>query len=135
MMKQPDPSLHSSLDRRYLRFAEYFNCGEFFEAHEVLEDLWSECSGQERKYYQGLIQAAVSLHHYCRGNYVGARSLERSASDKIFACPPVYLAGHGHRLIHDLNLYYDARLRAEDGEVPFQPGDPMPIFQLDLDSL
>jgi uncharacterized protein len=53
----------------------YFNEGKFYEAHEVWEDLWRETDGGALKTcYQGLIQAAVGLHHLGRGNAVGARS-------------------------------------------------------------
>ena len=52
-----------------------FNRGQFYEAHEVWEDLWRETDrGALRTCYQGLIQAAVGLHHLGRGNTVGASS-------------------------------------------------------------
>ena len=52
-----------------------FNRGQFYEAHEVWEDLWRETDrGALRTCYQGLIQAAVGLHHLGRGNIIGARS-------------------------------------------------------------
>jgi hypothetical protein len=52
-----------------------FNKGQFYEAHEVWEDLWRETDrGPLRTCYQGLIQAAVGLHHLGRRNTVGARS-------------------------------------------------------------
>jgi predicted metal-dependent hydrolase len=53
----------------------FFNKGMFYEAHEVWEDLWRVTTDiSERTCYQGLIQAAVSLHHLSRGNEIGARS-------------------------------------------------------------
>ncbi len=54
---------------------ELFNRGEFFEAHEVLEDVWRAAPAGEKKFLQGLIQVAVGLHHHSRGNLAGARSL------------------------------------------------------------
>ena len=45
---------------KYLEGIRLFNEQEFFECHEVLEELWSETLGEEKKFYQGLIQAAVS---------------------------------------------------------------------------
>src|SRR3972149_5447816 len=66
-------------DPRYLMGMERFNAGEFFEAHEVWEDLWIEVNGEEKAFYQGLIQAAVALHHARADNPGGARKLyERS---------------------------------------------------------
>ena len=52
-----------------------FNTGKFYEAHEVWEDLWRATAQPGLKTcYQGLIQAAVGLHHLNRQNLVGARS-------------------------------------------------------------
>ena len=60
-------------DPRYLQGIEHFNRGEFFEAHDVWEELWREMKGDDaRVFYQGLIQAAVALHHYRNGNFDGA---------------------------------------------------------------
>jgi predicted metal-dependent hydrolase len=51
-----------------------FNSGDYFQAHEVWEDLWRETVGPAKLYYQGLIHAAVGMYHLGRGNAVGARS-------------------------------------------------------------
>lgn len=63
----------------YARGIELFNAQHFYDAHEVWEDVWRETYGPEKKFLQGLIQAAVALHHHSTGNVVGACSLlERS---------------------------------------------------------
>ncbi len=67
-----DPDEYAPL---YLRGIEYFNTCDFFESHEVWEELWSDYQGPSRKFYQGLIQAAVALHHFGNGNIRGARKL------------------------------------------------------------
>lgn len=59
----------------YRRGLALFNEEEFFDAHEVLEDVWRPAPASERKFLQGLIQVAVALHHHSRGNLVGCRSL------------------------------------------------------------
>jgi len=52
-----------------------FNEGRFYDAHEVWEDLWRVTTDPPLKVcYQGLIQAAVGLHHLSRRNPAGARS-------------------------------------------------------------
>jgi predicted metal-dependent hydrolase len=52
-----------------------FNKGQYYEAHEVWEDLWRLTAEVPAKtFYQGLIQAAVGLHHLNRHNLIGARS-------------------------------------------------------------
>lgn len=62
-------------DPRYLEGIEHFNKCDFFEAHEVWEELWADYSGPSRKFYQGLIQVAVCLHHFGNGNIRGAKKL------------------------------------------------------------
>ena len=49
-----------------------FNAGEYFEAHEALEDAWNAEKGQLRELYRGILQIAVVYLHITRGNYNGA---------------------------------------------------------------
>ena len=74
-----------------LRGVELFNAAEFFEAHEVLADVWRAAPEPERKFLQGLIQVAVALHHHSRGNVVGCRSLLARAQRNLSGYP----AQHG----------------------------------------
>ncbi|MBZ5719140.1 MAG: DUF309 domain-containing protein [Acidobacteriia bacterium] len=60
-----------------------FNRAQFFEAHEVLEDVWRPSTEPERRFLQGLIQVAVALHHHSKGNAVGAASLLRRAARNL----------------------------------------------------
>ena len=64
---------------RYLAGILLFNRRDFFEAHEVWEDLWAESNPPVRRYYQALIQAAVGLLHFGNGNFKGAVKLYRSS--------------------------------------------------------
>lgn len=67
-----------------------FNQHSFFEAHEVLEDVWRAAPEPERKFLQGLIQVAVALHHHSRGNLVGCRSLLDRARRNLGTYPAEY---------------------------------------------
>jgi len=63
------------------RGLDLFNRAHFFDAHEVLEDVWREAPlhSPSRRHLQGLVQVAVAFHHQSTGNHVGARSvLERA---------------------------------------------------------
>lgn len=62
-------------DPRYLKGIELFNNEDFFEAHEVWEDLWHATQGEARDFIQGLIQVTSSFHHLRNGNMRGARIL------------------------------------------------------------
>ena len=67
------------LDPRFYRACEHFDRGEYFEAHEVWEELWNEAHGPRHAFLQCLIQVAVALHHGRNGNWNGARKLCASA--------------------------------------------------------
>lgn len=58
---------------------DHFDAGEYFEAHEVWEDLWNEVTGEEHSFLQGLIQVAVALHHAGNGNFKGTHKLFSTA--------------------------------------------------------
>jgi predicted metal-dependent hydrolase len=67
------------------RGIDLFNRAHFFDAHEVLEDVWRslprDLSSRRhlRLHVQGMVQLAVAFHHQSKGNHVGARSvLERA---------------------------------------------------------
>ena len=54
--------------------------GEFFAAHEELEDAWRAAEPEERDFYQGLVHVTVAWYQAGRGNRVGCeRQLEKAA--------------------------------------------------------
>lgn len=56
-----------------------FNAGEYFEAHEALEDAWNAEQGDAKNLYRGVLQTAVVYLHIRRSNYNGAvKVYERS---------------------------------------------------------
>lgn len=70
-------------DPLYLTGIAYFNQCDFFEAHEAWEELWTEYRGELRAFYQGMIQAAVALHHFGNGNIRGARKVYHSSRNYL----------------------------------------------------
>jgi len=65
----------------FTRGLDLFNRAHFFDAHEVLEDVWRALPHDRpsRLHMQGIVQLAVAFHHESKGNLVGARSvLERA---------------------------------------------------------
>src|SRR3954465_9963781 len=80
------------LERKlYLDGIQLFNDREFFEAHEVWEDLWLMAYGLKHDFSQGLIQCAVALEHYRRSNPRGVVSLYKSYRPKFEKVPPVFM--------------------------------------------
>jgi hypothetical protein len=62
------------------RGLELIRAGEYFEAHEELEDEWRDAPTAERDFLQGLVHVAVAWLHASRGNRPGCeRQLEKAA--------------------------------------------------------
>ena len=77
-------------DERYWRGIHLFNQRAFFDAHEALEDVWREATPAEKPFLQGLIQIAVALHHYSKGNAVGGASLLARGESKLAGYPDAH---------------------------------------------
>jgi predicted metal-dependent hydrolase len=84
----PNSQDAAALPAEYLDGIRLFNAREFFDCHDVLEELWTDFIGPEREFYKGLIQAAVALHHFSEGNAHGARKLYRSSSSYLAPYQP-----------------------------------------------
>ncbi len=80
----------AAYDPLYLQGIELFNECEFFEAHETWEELWTEYRGEDRKFYQGMIQVAVALQHFTNGNLRGAKKVYASSCNYLQQYLPVY---------------------------------------------
>lgn len=109
----------------YFEGIELFNRQNFFEAHEVLEDVWRDARNPDRKFLQSLIQVAVALHHHSRGNLVGARSLLARATRNLEPYPDRF-GGINLRLLRR-SLQRWSKALAESRPAP-------PHFQIQLQS-
>jgi len=69
---------------------EEFNRGHFFEAHELWEEAWNEVVGEEKRFYQGLVQIAAGCHKLSLAQYNGARKLLERGSQTLRNFPPDY---------------------------------------------
>ena len=69
------------MDRRWIKGLELFKKKEYFECHEVIENLWLETpkSDAHRELYQGVIQAAAAIYQKERGITSGAKGLAKSS--------------------------------------------------------
>jgi predicted metal-dependent hydrolase len=77
-------------DPRFLKGIEEFNQGLYFECHETLEEIWLEERGEDRRFYQGLIQIAAGYFKLEQGVPVGAIKLWRMGLEKIEPYGPSY---------------------------------------------
>jgi predicted metal-dependent hydrolase len=54
---------NSYVRSRLIQAADKFNTGDFFECHEILEDVWFDVRDRSRDFYQGLLHIAVGFYH------------------------------------------------------------------------
>jgi predicted metal-dependent hydrolase len=95
-----------------------FRAGEFFLAHETLEERWIEAPADERDFYQGLIHVAVAFHHLGRENRKGALLQLRKARSRLDAYPQRYCGID----VEGLREFLDqAPARIESGEAVAPP--------------
>jgi uncharacterized protein len=104
-------------DPLYLQGIAYFNACEFFEAHEVWEDLWKSYSGELRLFYKGLIQAAVALHHFGNGNIRGARKVYGSSRGYLSQYQPTCCGLDVQKFMAEFDACF-AEVAATDEQFP-----------------
>ena len=103
-------------DPRYAEGVRLFQQGRYFETHEVLELAWRACpAGSDKQFLQGLIQLAVSLEHWRRGNPRGARGQWDKARAKLEPLPGAYGGLRLGALLRAFEAWY--RLRGIDAAV------------------
>ena len=90
------------MDERFYRGLEEFNEERFFEAHEVLEDLWHEYREMDRIFIQGLIQIAAAFYHVQSRNLKGAVSQFIKGNEKLTHFLPAYKDVSVAKLLDDV---------------------------------
>ncbi|MCF7802262.1 MAG: DUF309 domain-containing protein [Candidatus Marinimicrobia bacterium] len=115
---------------QFKRGLDLFNSGEFYDCHEVLEALWEDLLGNEKRIVQGVLQIAVGFYHLRTGNLNGARSQLRKAAGKFetFPTPPDFPLDIP-TLGAELNQIRN-RLSAVDEPVPDVVNLPAPQLRL-----
>lgn len=78
-------------DAHYLGFFECFNRGLFYEAHDVLEELWlAERKGPNDAFYKGLIQLAGAFVHLQKNRMGPAAALFKLARSNLEKYPALH---------------------------------------------
>jgi predicted metal-dependent hydrolase len=79
------------LDAHYLGYFECFNRQLFFEAHDVLEELWlAQRSGPNYSFYKGLIQFAGAFVHLQKNRLRPAAALFKLAENNLQKYPAIH---------------------------------------------
>jgi predicted metal-dependent hydrolase len=80
-----------NLDPHYAGYFELFNRQEFYEAHDVLENLWlKDRHGTDGNFYKGLIQLAGAFVHLQKNRPRPAAALFKLARTNLEKYPPVH---------------------------------------------
>jgi len=78
-------------DAHYFGYFECFNRGLYYEAHEVLEELWlADRKGPNHGFYKGLIQLAGAFVHLQKNRLRPAASLFRLARANLQPYPRIH---------------------------------------------
>lgn len=103
------------------RGLDLFNRGQFFECHEAWEEVWKRSDGDEKLFYQGLIQAAVAMLHAQRGNLQGARSILEKSLAKLDAMPAEHMGIALAELRDGVRQFVEAAVLANGAPIPAPP--------------
>src|SRR5262245_21821628 len=90
--------------------------GEYFEAHEALEDAWRASEPEEKDFFQGLVHVVVAWYQAGRGNRVGFERQLEKAERRLGPFAPT------HRAVDVDNFLRQVRAAREAGSL-----DPPPL--------
>lgn len=101
---------------RLIAAANKFNQRDFFECHEILEDIWFDERGRSRNLYQGLLHIAVGFYHLTKkNNFKGTIIQLTKAEEKLGRFPEVF---HGVDLAKLLKQIRSIKKRLIKKKVP-----------------
>ena len=119
------------LDAHYLGYFECFNRGLFYEAHDVLEELWlADRQGPNGAFYKGLIQLAGAFVHLQKNRLRPAAALFKLARANLQKYP----ARHEHLAVSHVLAAIDTWLEPlEKNHFTLNPLTPANAPQLAVD--
>ena len=102
---------------------ELFNAREFYECHEVLEEIWLAEPEHIRTLYQGILQVGVAFYHLGRGNFRGATSLLETGITYLRAFTPRCMGVDVQRLVEDsIHAYAELQRLGKERIAEFDAG-------------
>jgi uncharacterized protein len=102
-----------------------FNRGEFYDSHEVWEDIWRSTTPEPKDLFQGLIQVAAAMHQFLDlKRQDGPRRTLAKARGRLEPFAPV---SHGLDLADLLRL-----VRTWEDWLERREGDPPPVPTLQI---
>lgn len=116
--------MEAQYDPRFIKGIQEFNQGLFFHCHETLEEIWLEEHGEDRAFYQGIIQISAGYFKWEQGVPRGAIKLWRFGLEKLVAYPPTHL---GVRLD---SFIAGVRANLEELETAYKKGGIVPPLKV-----
>jgi predicted metal-dependent hydrolase len=92
-------------DPRLAKGIDEFNERLFFECHETLEEIWLEEHGEDRLFYQGLIQVAAGYLKWEQGVLIGAIKLWHRGLEKLDGYPAIHLGVDLGSFTHEVKAH------------------------------
>jgi predicted metal-dependent hydrolase len=125
-----------TLEDEYVEYIELFNERNFYDCHEVLEELWLDYEGPARRFYQGLIHLASAYLLLLRGNMRGCHARFKSTLDYFADYPAHYLGLNLDPLRRNVQMWLsrlsaiapESRLEYVDADVPVLRLHPIQIL-------
>ncbi len=96
---------------------DLINEGSYYAAHDALEDVWRGVHGWSKPFYQGMVQVAISLHHFSTGNLAGAQSVMAKCRKNLGEFPESFCGVD----VRDLAAQLEAWQRAMAAGGPYPP--------------
>jgi 8-oxo-dGTP pyrophosphatase MutT (NUDIX family) len=106
------------MDRLLRTGLDLIKQGEYFEAHESLEDAWRMADPAEKDFFQGLVHVAVAWHHAGRGNRPGCERQLAKAARRLGPFAPVH---RGVDVVTVLGSVGEAARIVEGGSLELPP--------------
>lgn len=122
--KMVEPFGAEKLDPHYSGYFDCFNRGLFFEAHEVLEELWlRDKHGPNGAFYKGLIQLAGAFVHLQKNRLHPAAALFILALANLEKYPPEYERLNLAAVCHLIQKWLGSLESAQYGKITFTSGN------------
>jgi len=106
------------MEEAFKRGLEAIRAGEYFEAHEELEEAWRAAPAGERDFFQGLVHVAVSWYQAGRGRPIATASQLEKATRRLSPFAPAH---RGVDVADVLGQVAVARARVAQGSLDLDP--------------
>ncbi|RMH08320.1 MAG: DUF309 domain-containing protein [Aquificota bacterium] len=100
-----------------LQAKDLWDKGDFYSAHEVLEDIWRLFPKEDkhsRNCYQGLIRLAIAYNHYLCGRRDSAIRVLKMVKDQLQPCKEGFRGIDIAYLLEFVERHIDALERGEE---------------------